>query len=475
MYQYEFDEGQRLEVLVKRYEKMVAENASYFFDKQEFEQLVDHFEEEGFYEKAFDVVNAALDQYPFSGILTYKKASLLFDNGNDVSALSIVRQAKALEASEVEVYLLESEILSFQRNYKQALEVLEDGLSYLAISDHLELWMAIAGVHEDRGDYTKEFEAFREALQIKPECSEALARIWVCADLGSKNVESIAFHEQLIDKVPYNYMAWYNLGQAHVGLENYAEAARAFEYSFIIRPDYMDAYRECLESFYNAGLYTDVLKVYETAVQEIKIQPFFYGYVGLALEGLKKYKEACKFLLKGISESPNDDFLHKSLGDVYSKLREWMPAISSYRRSIEINNEDESYFYALGEALHKMGRDEDAELSFKKAIEVGEGNPQSWIHLTGFLIEIDRVKEASEVADQAFAKNNNDISLMYCHLACQFLLGNYQEGRILLLKAMERNYEMLSSLLDFLPSLKDCLPFMEVIVQYEEGTTSDNL
>ena len=64
---------------VKRFEDMIAQDAQYFFDVDEFEIIVDHYVNECNYRRALRALRFATSQHPCSSELLIRKAQILAD------------------------------------------------------------------------------------------------------------------------------------------------------------------------------------------------------------------------------------------------------------------------------------------------------------------------------------------------------------------------------------------------------------
>ena len=87
---------------------------------------------------------------------------------------------------------------------------------------------------ESWGDYNKAIEYLQLSLEDNPENDVALYEIAFCWIHGPSR-DSISFYERFIDKQPYSYAAWYNLGNVLNRMDRFEEALDAYDYCLAIR------------------------------------------------------------------------------------------------------------------------------------------------------------------------------------------------------------------------------------------------
>jgi hypothetical protein len=74
-------EPQTEDMLVQRFEQMLAEGTNLFFDLHEFEHVIQHYSIRSQWQKAFKACEAAFSQYPFASELGIEKVRVLLGLG----------------------------------------------------------------------------------------------------------------------------------------------------------------------------------------------------------------------------------------------------------------------------------------------------------------------------------------------------------------------------------------------------------
>src|SRR5688500_12143025 len=116
------DRNEELE-LINKFENMVKDNDTVFFDLSEFELIIDHYTTNLNYTKALAACNAALAQYPFSTELLIDKSQLLAMGGNFEEALQLIEEVAQVDPDNDDIYVTRGEIYTQKGDYNTAIDV----------------------------------------------------------------------------------------------------------------------------------------------------------------------------------------------------------------------------------------------------------------------------------------------------------------------------------------------------------------
>lgn len=467
MYSYfDYSNEQDIQALVHQFEEMSLNGTVGFFETSSFLRLLDYYESEFNLEKAHDVIQHALVQHPYSAALYIRKAALLFESDRPDAALECLYEAEMYDASELELYMLRAEILTWKKQYDAALDALEIAMFHASKSDKYDVFISIANVYEDMDKFDKVFGYLRKALLMNPKGEEALDKIWLAVELSEHYDESIKLHNQILDIDAYSYMAWYNLGHAHLCKQEYEQAIEAFEFAFVIKEDFEFAYRDCGEAYFELKDYESAIKTYKKALEHIRPDSSIYLHIGQCFEELDDYASAREHYLKAAKlNGQNPDVFHR-LGECYSKEERWISAVSSFKKAIKLNGENSKYVAGLAEAYYQLDKNSEADVLFRKALILDLTNNEIWVQYVSFLIDIEEYEEAYQMLEEA-DKHCASIELLYCKVACLFYWGQRKEAANLLLFALEEDFEMHTSLFELFPDLENEPEILAVITGFE--------
>lgn len=462
---YNSDQDHALISLVNEFETMSQQGNVSFLDEQDFLKLINYYEKEFLFEKAIEVADYALNQYGFSADFHIKKAQLFLATRNSEKAMSILDQAEMFAPAELDIHILRAKIFSSLGQYTQALTLIDLIKEKANESELSEIYLCEAQVFECLKEYDKMFESLRKSLHFDPDNEEALERVWVCTELTKKYSESIDFHKDVIDRNPYAYLAWYNLGHAYSCEGEYELAIDAYEYSFIINEEFELGYRECADLCFQMCKYEKALSFYLDALDLFGPDSELLANIGECYMEMKEYERAKDYFNKASKLDPYNDEVYYYLGLCHAKEDRWLSAINAYFKAIEIEDRREEYFSNLAMAFSKVGEFAKAHYYYLKATEIGPEECEIWKDHIVFLIQLGELEKALEVVEEAEC-NAVGTELIYCRAACLFAMDNRNDAMETLRTALIEDLDMANLIFEVLPSLSDDIQVHHLISYY---------
>jgi tetratricopeptide (TPR) repeat protein len=207
-----------MQELLNRYENLKNGLQNSFLEEESFELIIDYFQEKDDQRQAIEAVNFGISQYPYSSLLTIKKADILLANRQYKEALDLLDQATLLDHADINNYILKTEALLALDMHEKAVNLLEEALLLFEGEEKIELLFELADVYDDYEDFDKVFDCLKLILEDEPNNEEALYKICFWTDFTGRNEESIRLHQQIINDFPYNELAWFNLASSYQGL-----------------------------------------------------------------------------------------------------------------------------------------------------------------------------------------------------------------------------------------------------------------
>ena len=465
MYRDDFreeEQQQDVQLLVKQYEEMLNEGGIGFFEKHEFTKLLDYYEIEQNTHKALEVIEHARVQHPFTATFLVRKAQFLMDENREPEALELLEQAEHFDASEMDIYLFRAEILASYGRFDDALASLEYAKIRISQSDIDELHLAYASVYEHQEDFDKMFNSLQDALLADPDNEDALDRIWLCVELGNKYQESLSLHNHILDLNAYNYMAWFNLGHAYLGLSSNEKAAEAYEFAFTIKEDFEIAYNYCAEAYAETELYEDAIRVYKEALTVFPQNFEFHMHLGSCHEAQNQFRLARNCYIKAARINEKSAKAYFCLGECYAQEERWIHALSAYQSAVKIEDRNPEYLAAVAEAHYQLDDNEKADELFKEAIILDTSNTEIWVQYISFLIALDSYEMAYEAVEVA-EEYCEALEVQCCKITVFYLHNHRKEALNMLQIMLLSDIGTADMLLDLFPDLKEEIPIMNLI------------
>lgn len=402
MYRDHFqEEEQDYQALVTLYERMLKEGEIAFFEKHEFTNLINYYEQQDKTDNALKVLDFAFEQHPYSATFFIQKAQILMEQNQEAQALKLLEVAELYDSSDTDIYLTRAEIFSSFSRFDEALSTLESIKLRMSQSDTDELHLAYATIYEDMEEYDKMFNALEKVLAFDSENEAALERIWLCTELAERYQDSVVLHNKVIDNNAYNHIAWYNLGHAYFGLHAYEKAAEAYEFAFVIKENFHLAYTFCSEAWTELGNYQNAIKALKQGLEVFPKSFDLSMQLGKTYERINSFRQAKNCFIKAARIDPSSSVAYFHLGECYAQEERWIHALSAYESAMKNEAGNAMFTAAVAEANYQLDNNEKADELFKEALVLDTTNNELWVQYISFLIALDLYDEAREAVTVA--------------------------------------------------------------------------
>ena len=308
-----------------RFESMLKTNDVLFFDSDEFENIVNHYLENGKIALAKKAVKLGLDQHPSSSNLKlFKIEILIFENKLD-EADHLLAELYELEPQNEEVYIQKANIFSKRDDHKMAIEVLETALE-LTDAD-ADIYSLIGMEYLFMDDFQNAKYSFMKCLEVDEDDYSALYNVIYCFDFLEQHEEAIDYLNMFLDKNPYCEVAWHQVGKQYFDLKNYTKALAAYDFAIISDDTFIGAYFEKGKVLEKLGRYNEAIENYQITLGLDDPTSFAYLRMGKCYQKLHCDDLAIEFFLKTVKEDPLLDKGWIAITDFYTKKMDYQNAL----------------------------------------------------------------------------------------------------------------------------------------------------
>jgi len=456
--------------LIKRFEEMCANGTRSFFDTDEFETLIEHYLNTNYYPKAVQVVELAMEQYPFSIDFIIRKAQLLCANKETKKALELLAHAETMDPLHPEIFMTRGSIYSLIglpekaiENFKKSIEhsqgspeQIEDGYLYLAFE------------YETLDSFEDAIFCLKKVTDLNPNNEAALYELSFCYEASGKNNEAIEFFNSFLDKHPYSSSAWFNLGVVFNRLEHFEKAIEAYDYVIAIKENFAPAYFNKANSLANQGRYKEAIHCYEETFKLEKPEAITYCYIGECYEKLKNFDQALINYNRAIAIDPNLSDAWMGMGIVLDQQDKLTEGIHYLKKAVELSKENADYYYVIGDAYQKLGFFEEAESAYKKVTELDPAIETIWLDYSNFLFEQGEKERSIEILAEGIKYHPDNAELYYRMAACLLWIGKKQEALTHLQSALQLDYKKHKEIFKFLPELRKNRTITDMIKSFRK-------
>jgi len=458
-----------LKELLKQYQNLRTGRSHSFLDEESFEKIIDYFDDREEIPQATEAVELAIEQYPYSSVLLIRKADLLIASRRYHEAMTILEQAEVLDSTDINLYILKTDVFLALDQQEKAVAVLREALQHFEGAEQIELLFELADVYDDHEEFDKIFDCLKLILEQDSANEEALYKICFWTDFTGRNEESIRLHQKIIEENPYSELAWFNLAAAYQGLKLYEKAIDAYKYSIAIDEKFDYAYRNMGDAFIRLRKFRDAIESLEKVLELSKPEDVIYEAIGHCYDKLTNYAQARFYYRKASHLNQEDSKLYYKIACTYLNEGQWSNAVKQLETALRIHPRQPEYNLAMGECKMQTGEYKEAIQHFSNVVRMRPRNISSWEALIRCLYNAGFYKEALEQVQAAIRITGGKPLFIFYLSAVYFAMGKSKEGLLQLEKAKAKAPKMLKKLVELNPVILQFQPVVDVIARHKKN------
>lgn len=436
---------------LSKFESMLKTNKVFFFDSEEFEEIILHYLDMGKANLAKKALKLGLEQHPKStGLKLVQVEMLVYDDKLEI-AEKLLNELYAIEPTNEEIFIQKANIYSKKDNHVKAVELLEEALKYT--EDLADVYNLIGMEYLFMDNLEKAKENFKSCLEVDIEDQSALYNVVYCYEFLDQNAEAIEYLKTYIDRNPYSEIAWHQQGRLYYGLKDYVNAVRAFEYATYIDEEFMGAFMENGKALERLKRYEDAIENYQRTIDLDDPTSYALLRIGKCHEKLGNKAEALKYFNKTVHEDPLLDKGWIAITDFYVHQKNFQKALFYVNKALAIDDQNRAYWKRFATINKAMDFYEEAELGFRKAVEFGDDHLDTWlfwVDILQFLGEFDSAVMTSLQATEFFPE---EYQIEYRLAGFYFMLNDTEKGTFHLSNALRLNFNNHTLLEELFPTV----------------------
>lgn len=449
--------------LVNRYEQMLANNESYYFDVDQFEEIIDYYVEDSKFYKALAVIEYAYTLFPENTNIMLREAQILAGMGHLTRALNRLKSLEKFEPKNEEVLLTMASIYSQLREHPKAIQLFKKALEFGGDEYADEIYLEIALEYENMERFDKAIDTLKEALLLKPDNEILLYELAYCFETTERLAESIEFYQNFIDQFPYNFAAWYNLGNAFQKIEQLEESLDAYDYCIAVQSEFAPAYYNKAHALFKLERYAEAIQVLEESYTIEPPQAPVYCHIGECFEKLNELDKALFYYRKSLQTDESYADAYLGIGVVLDLQGKTTESLVYIERAIDLEPENPDYFLFQVEMLKKMKRYDESEAITESLITRFSDNEDVWLdHADVFFLKND-ILGALKAINEGWQKIPQSSALGYRKVAYLLEAGLHAEAQDLLIRMYVNDKEELDELVEYYPKIKENTTYIDLI------------
>ena len=450
---------------LSKFESMLKTNKVFFFDSEEFEDIILHYMDTGRLNLAKRALKLGLEQHPKStGLKLVQVEMLVYEDKLDI-AEKLLNELYAIEPTNEEIYIQKANICSKRDEHEKAISYLKTALKYT--DDYADIYSMIGMEYLFMDNLEMAKENFIKCLDEDTEDYSALYNVVYCFDFLDQNAEAIVYLNRFIDKNPYSEVAWHQLGRQYYALKNYEKAVWAFDYATLIDETFLGAYMEKAKSYEKLKKYQEAIDCYNVTLELDDPSSFVLLRVAKCYERLGNNEFALNYYLKTVHEDPLLDKGWIAITDFYIRQKNFQKALYYVNKALGIDSDNSMYwkrFAVVNSALHYF---EEAEYGYRRAFECGD------IHLDTFTLWSDVLKHlgeyetAIEILTEANKVLPEKYEIEFRLSGLYYSINNIKKGNIHLKNGMKLQLKHVTLLQELFPEIWERTEVQNTIAKFK--------
>ncbi len=450
---FQWSDDYQIDILAARFEEAISKGGQAYFDAEEFEALIDYYQNSFDNDRSRKALEMALQQHPSSMGLRIKFARQLASEGSLRTALFLLEDIEKTEPTEAEIFMTKGSVYSLMNESENAIFELRKAVELVDEEELEDLFTSIAFEYEKLNKFDHALSYLYKALHQSPESDALMYEIGMCFSLGQRLEDGITFFQAQIDQNPYSVSAWYNLGLTYFQLDLYEKSIEAFEYVITIDDHYQQAYQSLAHAWASAEDYAKAIEVYFESFEFERPDAVTYYYIGECYEKMKDPENALVYYRKSIDLDPQlaDPWagigaLLDDQGDVEGAVHYTMKALDLDPANIELN-------LIAADQLIKAGRLNEAELYFTKAEDIDPNDPDVYLEYANLCVLQKDHHRAIEILRRGIIQQPENYLLYYRLGATLIYVNHLAEALFYLDLALKHDYEGHAEVLEYYPEM----------------------
>ena len=463
------DPSENSEKSILKFESMLKTDDVYFFDAEDFEEIIHHYLNQGKVALGKKAIQIGLEQHPHASELKLLQVEVMVFEDNFSEAKVILDKLQELDPSNEEIYIQRANILSKQDNHQGAISMLQEALQIADNSFDIYSLMGMEHLFLDHFDEAK--KCFIKCVEYDENDYSSLYNVVYCFEFLEDFEGAIHYLNDYLERNPYCEVAWHQLGKMYCSKDMFTEALAAFDFAIISDDAFLGAYFEKGRVLEKLGQYNEAIECYETTISIDDPTSHAYLRIGKCYEKLGNDDTAKYYYYNTVHEDPLLDKGWVAITEYYFKQKDYQKALKYINKAINIDGENPLYWKKSAEIFDVLENFDEADFSYKQAVELGNYELDTWKNWAVILRKLHDFESAQQVVLQGLEFYPEDAELNY--VLSGIYLKNHETSlaKEKLNKALQLNPKKSVLFLQWYPEFKNIQWIQDSIKTNTEAST----
>ncbi|WP_047419744.1 lipopolysaccharide assembly protein LapB [Cellulophaga sp. Hel_I_12] len=419
---------------ITKFESMLKTDDVYFFDSEDFEDIIHHYLNNGKISLAKKAIKIGLQQHPNSIELKLLHVEVLVFEDKLEAAQNLLDELQIIAHSNEEIYIQRANIHSKKNNHPEAVKLLERALELT--DDTFDIYALLGMEYLFMDDFEMAKKSFMKCVDFDEEDYSSLYNVIYCFEFLEDFDGAISYLNDYLEKNPYSEVAWHQLGKQYFSKKKYKKALTAYDFAIISDDTFLGAYFEKGKVLEKLGKYNEAIENYETTISIEDPTSHAYLRIGKCHEKLGNIEMAKYHYYQTVHEDPLLDKGWLAITDFYFRLNNYQKAGYYINKALNIDAENPRYWKKCGKIKNALKKYDEADYAYKQAIDFGDYDLDTWLHWAAVVVKNKEYSAAIEILKQGREFHPEEASILFQLSGLYSLVLNNERAKVLLAEAI---------------------------------------
>ncbi|SHJ40305.1 Tfp pilus assembly protein PilF [Arenibacter nanhaiticus] len=420
---------------ITKFESMLKTDDIYFFDAEDFEDIIHHYLNNGKIALAKKAIKISLEQHPDSIELKLLFVEVLvFENNLDL-AEQLLDELQSIDSSNEEIYIQRANIFSKKDNHEAAVMLLHEALNLTDDSFDIHSLLGMEYLFMDNFEDAK--LNFMKCVSHDEHDYQSLYNVIYCFEFLEEHDGAILYLNDYLERNPYSEVAWHQLGKMYFEKKLYKEALAAFDFAVISDDTFIGAYFEKGKVLEKLGRYNEAIENYEITIEMEDPTSHAYLRIGRCHEKLQNEELAKSFYYRTVHEDPLLDKGWLAITDYYIRQKDFTKALYYINKAINLDGENAKYWKKCARIHATLKNNDEAYYAYQQAVDLGYFEFDIWFHWANVAIQNFDVPSAIEILLQGIVFYPDRSEMQYKLAGFYLLISDFEKAQHQLINALK--------------------------------------
>ncbi|MGX1929450.1 tetratricopeptide repeat protein [Flagellimonas sp. 2504JD4-2] len=370
------DSNENPDKSISKFESMLKTDDVYFFDAEDFEEIIHHYLNNGKVSLGKKAIQIGLEQHPNSLELKLLRVEVLVFEDKYDEAERLLDSLQTIDSHNEEIYIQRANIQSKQDNHAEAISLLLEALHMAEDSFDIHSLLGMEYLFMD--DFEQAKRSFMKCVGFDESDYSSLYNVIYCFEFLEDYDGAIYYLNDYLERNPYCEVAWHQLGKMYYSIDMYEEALTAFDFAIISDDSFIGAYFEKGKVLERLGKYNEAIENYETTISIEDPTSHAYLRIGRCHEKLGNNDLAKYYYYNTVHEDPLLDKGWLAITDFHYKLKNYEKALYYINKAINIDGENPIYWKRSAKIYAALKNFDEADFAYKQTVDLGNYEFDTW-------------------------------------------------------------------------------------------------